>query len=64
MIALQKNIVFRVSQKKKKKQTNKQTNLKFMTHVWGKLCGFVHYNVQYVMFIVANVTLKWQFDFS
>jgi hypothetical protein len=24
-----------------------------MTHVWPKLCGFVYYNVQYVLFIVA-----------
>jgi hypothetical protein len=32
-------------------------------HVWGKLCGIIHYNVQYyVMFIVACVTLPWQFD--
>ncbi len=23
-----------------------------------KLCGFVHYNVQYVMFVVACITLK------
>jgi hypothetical protein len=23
-----------------------------MTHVWGRLCGFIHYNVQYVVFIV------------
>jgi hypothetical protein len=25
--------------------------LNFMTHVWGKLCDFIHYNVQFVMFI-------------
>jgi hypothetical protein len=23
-----------------------------MTLVWGKLCGFIDYNVQYVVFIV------------
>jgi hypothetical protein len=23
-----------------------------MTHVWGKHCGFIDYNVQYVVFIV------------
>jgi len=33
-----------------------------MIHVWGKLCGFIHYNVQYVMFIVAYITLNWQID--
>jgi hypothetical protein len=22
-------------------------------HVWGKFCGFIHYIVQYVVFIVA-----------
>jgi len=34
-----------------------------MTHVGGKLCGFIHYNnVQYVVFIVVYTTLKWQFD--
>jgi hypothetical protein len=28
-----------------------------------QLCGFIHYNnVQYVVFIVAYTTLKWQFD--
>jgi hypothetical protein len=31
--------------------------------MWGKLCGFIHYNVKkYVVFIVAYITLKWQFD--
>jgi len=30
-----------------------------MTHVGGKLCGFIHYNnVQYVVFIVAYTTCK------
>jgi len=29
-----------------------------MTHIWDKLCGFVHYNVLYVMFIVTCITLK------
>jgi hypothetical protein len=29
------------------------------THVWGKQCDFIHYNVQYVMVIVAYVALKW-----
>ncbi len=33
-----------------------------MARVWGKLCGFIHYNVQYVVFIVAYVTLRQQFD--
>jgi len=33
-----------------------------MACVWGKLCGFIHYNVQYVVFIVAYVTLRQQFD--
>jgi hypothetical protein len=36
--------------------------LQHMTHVWGKLCDFINYNVQYVVFIVQYVTLKWQFD--
>jgi hypothetical protein len=31
-------------------------------HMWGKLCGFIHYNVHYVMFIVAYITLKMQYD--
>jgi hypothetical protein len=30
--------------------------------VWGKLCGFIHYNVQYVVFIVMYITLKLQLD--
>jgi hypothetical protein len=30
------------------------------TSEWSKLCGFIHYNVQYVMFIVAYITIKWQ----
>jgi hypothetical protein len=33
-----------------------------MNYVWDKLCGFVHYSVQYVVFIVAYITLKSQFD--
>jgi len=33
-----------------------------MTHVWGKLCGFIDYNVQYVVFIVTYFILKLQFD--
>jgi hypothetical protein len=28
--------------------------------MWGKLCGFIRYNVQYVVFVVAYITLKWQ----
>jgi hypothetical protein len=28
----------------------------------GKLCGFIHYNVQYVVFIVMYITLKLQLD--
>jgi hypothetical protein len=31
-------------------------------HMWGKLCGFIGYNVQYVVFIVAYLILKLQFD--
>ncbi len=31
-------------------------------HGWDKFCGFIHYNVQYVMYIVAYVILKLQFD--
>jgi hypothetical protein len=33
-------------------------------HGWDKFCGFIHYNVQYVMYIVAYVILKLQFDLS
>jgi hypothetical protein len=33
-----------------------------MTHVWGKFCGFIQYNVQCVVFIVIYITLKWQID--
>jgi hypothetical protein len=33
-----------------------------MNYVWDKLCGFIHYIVQYVVFIVAYITLKSQFD--
>ncbi len=29
----------------------------FVTHVWDKLCGFIHHNVKYVMFIVTCITL-------
>jgi hypothetical protein len=36
--------------------------LQLITLVWGKLCGFSHYNVQIVMFIVACRTQKLQFD--
>jgi len=32
-------------------------------HVWDQFCGFIHYNVQYVMFIMAHITLvKLQLD--
>jgi hypothetical protein len=31
-------------------------------HVWGKLFGFIHYNIQYVVFIVAYITLKWKLE--
>jgi hypothetical protein len=31
-------------------------------HMLGKLCGFIHYNVQYVMFTGTCITSKWQFD--
>jgi hypothetical protein len=27
-----------------------------------KLGGFIHYNAQYVMFIVTYIILKWEFD--
>jgi hypothetical protein len=27
-----------------------------MSHVWNKRLGFIHYNVQFVMFIVAYST--------
>jgi len=27
-------------------------------NVWGKLCGFVDYNVKHVVFIVAYITPK------
>jgi hypothetical protein len=30
--------------------------------MWGQLCGFICYNVQYVVFIVAYITLKWHSD--
>ncbi len=33
-----------------------------MNYVRDKLCGFIHYSVQYVVFMVAYVTLKSQFD--
>jgi hypothetical protein len=29
-----------------------------MTHVWGKLWGLIHYNVQYVVFTVTYITMK------
>jgi hypothetical protein len=32
-----------------------------MTQV-NKLCGFIHYNAQYVVFIVTYIILKWEFD--
>jgi hypothetical protein len=35
---------------------------RLMTLVWGKLCGFIHYNVRYAAFIVAYSTQKLQFD--
>ncbi len=32
-------------------------------HICGaKICGFITYNVQHVMFIITYITLKWQFD--
>jgi len=41
-----------------------QENCVFLTQkpvahhkVWGKPCGFIHYNVQYVVFIVVYITL-------
>ncbi len=46
----------------KKTQFFSHKMLWFMTHVWGKLCGFIDYNVQYVVFIVAYLILKLQFD--
>jgi hypothetical protein len=34
----------------------------FMSYVWDKLHGFIHQNVEYVMFIVALVMLILQID--
>ncbi len=31
-----------------------------LKHMWGKLCGFIHYNVQHVIFIVTYITLELQ----
>jgi hypothetical protein len=28
-----------------------------LKHMWGKLCGFIHYNVQHMIFIVTYITL-------
>jgi len=33
---------------------------KVMTHVWDKLFFFIHYNVQYMRFIVTYITLIWK----
>jgi len=33
-----------------------------MTYLRVKLCGFIHYNVHSVVFIVAYNTLEWEFD--
>jgi len=33
-----------------------------MTHIWANLCDIIHYNVQNVVFIVAYITSKLQFD--
>jgi hypothetical protein len=42
--------------------TQKASQL-IMTHVGGKLCGFIHYNnVQYMVLFVTYTALKWQFD--
>jgi hypothetical protein len=30
----------------------------FMTQVWSKLCGFIHYNIQKMVFIMAYITLN------
>jgi hypothetical protein len=35
-----------------------------MTHVQGKLRGFIHYNVQYVVCIAAYIILELQFDIT
>lgn len=31
-------------------------------HMWGKLCAFTYYNVQYVMLIVTSIITKLKFD--
>jgi hypothetical protein len=31
-------------------------------HMLGKLCGFIHYNVQHVVFIGTCITSNWQSD--
>ncbi len=52
-LALQENVVFLTE--------------KFAAHdtdLWGKLYGFIHYNIQYVVFIVTCITLEWQLDIS
>jgi hypothetical protein len=34
----------------------------FMTHLWGKLCGFIHFHIKYVVFslIFADTRFKCQ----
>ncbi len=33
-----------------------------MTYVRGELCGFIDYNIEYVMFIMTYITLTLQFE--
>jgi hypothetical protein len=33
-----------------------------MTYVRGELCGFIDYNMEYVMFIMTYITLTLQID--
>ncbi len=49
-LLLQKNVVF-FTQK-----------LQFMIHVTYILCGFIHYNLQSMVFIQVYITLKWKFE--
>jgi hypothetical protein len=35
-----------------------------MIFMWGQLCDFIQYNIEYVMFIVAHTTLILQFDIN
>ncbi len=45
-----------------KEETQNPPLQKNWWHVWDKFRGFIHYNVQYVVFIVTYIILKWKFD--